>query len=56
MKRCRKVANERKLASVIRSLGSTKDSRPECARILLNVPPLPVLVYWSERIVWRERE
>ena len=44
MQCCRKVANGRKVASVIRSLVNVKGLQLECARVLYETLLVPVLI------------
>ena len=52
----RKMASGRRVAGAIRSLVNTWDLQLECARVLHKKLLVPVLMYGSETILWREKE
>ena len=47
--------NGRRVAGAIRSLVKARDSQLECARVLHETFFVPVLMYGSETMVWREK-
>ena len=51
---CRKVASGRKVAGAVRSL--VKSLHLECAKVLHEGLLMPVLLYGSETMIWREKE
>ena len=52
----RKVASGRSVAGAIRSLVNTRNLQLECARVLHEILLVPVLMYGSETMIWREKE
>ena len=55
MEQCsRKVASGRRIAGAIRSLVNARDLQLACARILHETLLIPVLVYGSETMLWKE--
>ena len=52
----RKVASRRRVASAIRSLVYAMDLQLECARILQEPLFVPVLMYGSKTMIWKEKE
>ena len=52
----RKVASERIVAGAIRSLVNTRDLKLECARVLHETLLVPILLYSSETMLWKEKE
>ena len=52
----RKVASGRKFAGVIRSLVNARGLQLKCARVLHEALLVPVLMYVSETVIWREKE
>ena len=52
----RKVVSRRRAAGAIRSLVNARDSQLEYARVLHETLLLPVLIYGSEAMLWREKE
>ena len=52
----RKVTNGRRVAGAIRSLVNARDLQLECARVLHDTLFVPVVMYGSETILWREKE
>ena len=52
----RKVASGRRVASTIRSLVNVRDLQLECARVLHETLVVPVLMYGSETVLWKEKE
>ena len=51
----RKVASGRKVAGAIRSLVKARDLQLECARVLHKTLLVPVLMYDSKTMLWKER-
>ena len=57
MRQCsRKVVSVRRVAGAIRSLVNARSLQLECARVLHESLLVPVLVYGSETMIWREKE
>ena len=57
MRQCRrKVTSGRRVAGVIRSLVNARDLQIECARVLHETLLVPVLMYGSETMLWKEEE
>ena len=54
--RCRQVASGRKVVGAIRPLGNARSLQLECVRVLHEGLLLPVLLYGSETMIWREKE
>ena len=52
----RKVVSERKVAGNTRSLVNTRSLHFECARVFHEALLVPVLLYVSETMAWREKE
>ena len=52
----RKVASRRGVAGAIRSLVNARDLHLECARVLHETLLVPVLLYDSETMLWKEKE
>ena len=52
----RRVANGRRVAGAIRSLVNARDLQLECARVLHETLLVPVLMYGSETMLWKEKE
>ena len=50
------VTSGRRVAGAIRSLVNTRDLQLKCARFLHETLLVPVLMYGSETIIWREKE
>ena len=46
----------KRLAVVIRSLVNARSLKLECTRVLHESLLVPVLVYGSETMIWREKE
>ena len=46
----------RKVADAIRSLVNARDLQFECAKVLLKTLLVPVLMYGSETMIWKEEE
>ena len=44
------------VAGAIRSLVKARNLQPQCARILHESLLVPVLMYGSETVIWREKE
>ena len=53
---CRKVVIGRKVAGAIRFLVSARSLQLECPRVPLKTFLMPVLLYGSETMVWRDNE
>ena len=51
-----KVASGRRGAGTIRSLVNGRDLLLECAKVLHETLLVPVLIYDSETILWKEKE
>ena len=51
----RKVASERMIAGAIRSLVNARDLQLQCARVLHETLLVPVLIYGSETMLWKEK-
>ena len=49
------MASGRRVADAIRSLINARDLELECARVLNETLLLPVLMYGSETMLWREK-
>ena len=52
----RTVVSGRRAAGAIRSLVNARDLQRECTRIFHETLLLPVLMYVSETMLWREKE
>ena len=52
----RKVTSGRRLAVDIRSLYNAMDLQIECARVLHETSLVPILMYGSETMLWKEKE
>ena len=52
----RKVVSGRRVADAIRSLVNARSLQLECARVLHEPLLVPVLLYGSEIMIWREKE
>ena len=52
----RKVVSRRRVASVIRSLVNARDLQLESPRALHETLLVPVLMYGSETMLWKEKE
>ena len=52
----RKVASGRRVEGAIRSLVNGKDLQLECVRVLHDTLLVPVLMYGSETVLWKEKE
>ena len=52
----RKAASGKRVAGVIRSLANARDLQLECARVLHEKLLVPVLIYGSETMLWKEKE
>ena len=52
----RNVASGRRVAGVTRSLVNARDLQLECARVLHESLLVPVLMYGTETMLWREKE
>ena len=52
----RKVANGGRVAGAIRSLINARDLQLECARVLRETLLIPVLMYGSETVLWKEKK
>ena len=52
----RKVVSWRRVAGVARSLVNTRDLQLECAIVLHQTLRVPVLMYGSETMLWKEKE
>ena len=50
------MANVRRVAGTIRSVVDARDMQLECARVLHEILFVPVLMYDSETILWKEKE
>ena len=51
---CRKVVSGRRVAGAIRSLVNARGLQLECAKVLHDSLLVPVLMYGSETMIWRE--
>ena len=51
-----KVASGRRVSGVIRSIVNARDLQIECARVLHETMLVPVLMYGSETMLWKEKE
>ena len=51
-----KVASRRRVAGVTKSLVNTRDLQLEFARVLHETLLVPVLMYGSETMLWKEEE
>ena len=57
MRQCRrKVASGRRVAGGMRSLVNARGLQLECAGILHETLLVPVLMYNSETMIWKEKE
>ena len=52
----RKVASGRRVSGAVRSLVNARSLQLECARVLHESLLVPVLMYGSETMMWREEE
>ena len=52
----RKEASERRVSGAIRSLANARNLQLECARALHETLLLPILMYGSETMLWKEKE
>ena len=52
----RKVASEKRVAGACRSLVNARGLQLVCARVLHETLLVPVLMYSSETIIWKEKE
>ena len=52
----RKVASGRRVAGAIRSLVNARDLKIECARVLHETLLIPILMYGSETMLWKEKK
>ena len=52
----RKVASGRRVAGAVRSLVNARSLQLECARVFRESLLVPILMYGSERIIWKEKE
>ena len=52
----RKAASGRRVAGAIRSLVNARDLQLECASVLHETLLVPVLMYCSETMIWKEKE
>ena len=52
----RKVVSGRRVAGAIRSLVNARDLQLDCAGVLHETLLVPVLMYDSETMVWKEKE
>ena len=52
----RKIASRRRFEGAIRSQVNTRDLQLECIRILHETLLVPVLMYISEIMLWKEKE
>ena len=52
----RKVASGRRVTGAVRSLVSARDSQLECAKVLHEKLLVPVLMYGSKTMLWKEKE
>ena len=52
----RKGASERRVPGAIRSLVNANSLQPECAKVLHESLLVPVIMYGSETIIWKEKE
>ena len=51
----RKVASGKRVAGAIRSLFNATDLQSECARVLHETLLVPVLMYGSETMLWKQK-
>ena len=52
----RKVSSGKTVAGAISSLANARDLQLECARVLHEALLVPVLMYGSETMLWKEKE
>ena len=52
----RKVASGMRVAGAIRSLGNARDLQFECTRVLHETLLVPILMYGSKAMLWKEKE
>ena len=52
----RKVASGRRVAGAIKSLVNGKDLQLECAKVLHKTLLVPVLMYGSAKMFWKEKK
>ena len=52
----RRIAIGRKVSGTIRSLVKSRGLQIECARVLYEILILPVLMYGSEPMKWKDKE
>ena len=50
------MASGRRVGGAIRSLVNAEDMQLECARVLHKTLLVPVLMYGSETMIWKEKE
>ena len=50
------MASGRRVADAIRSLVNASDLQLECARVLHEILFVPVFMYGSETMLWKEKE
>ena len=51
-----KVVSGRRVAGAIRSLVNARDLQLECARVLHETLLVPVLMYGSDSVLWKEKK
>ena len=51
----RKVASGRRVAGALSFLVNAKDLQLECARVLHETLLVPILIYGSETMLWKEK-
>ena len=52
----RRVASGKRVAGAIKSLVNARDLQLECARVLHETLLIPVVMYGSETMSWKEKE
>ena len=52
----RKVVSEKRVEGTVRSLVNARDLQHECTRVLHETLLMPVLMYGSETMLWREKD
>ena len=50
------MANGRRVAGAIRSLNNVMNLQLQCARVLHETLPVPVLMYGTGIMLWKEKE
>ena len=51
---CKKVSSWRKVADAIRSMVDVRGLQLQCARVLHKALLIPVFMYGSDKVIWKE--